>query len=309
MKILVTGGAGFIGSHVVDKYIAAGHEVHVLDNLSTGKKSNLNHAAKLHVADIGSEEARELITAEKFDVINHHAAQISVTASVADPQKDARINIEGLINIITAAIKSQSVKKIIFISSGGAVYGEKQNFPIPETELPEPMSPYAVSKLAGEHYLKCLLNGTGINYTILRYSNVFGPRQDPHGEAGVVAIFSKLMISGKPVNIYGDGSAIRDYVYVKDVAEVNLMALDKVNNQTINVSTAVGTSVNRLFAMMAEILGFDKKPNHLAKRSGELEKSVIDNQKCQELLSFKPVYSFMEGLRETIHYFKMESNQ
>ncbi len=305
MKILVTGGAGFIGSHVVDRFIALGHEVHIFDNLSTGKEENINKAAKFHNVDITGDEAREIILKEKFDVIDHHAAQISVVNSVANPLNDAKANILGTLNIIQAACAAK-VKKMIFISSGGAVYGEKQNFPIGENELPMPQSPYAISKLAGEHYLRVLCQSAGVEYVTLRYSNVFGPRQDPHGEAGVVAIFSKLMISGKIPNIYGDGSAVRDYIYVKDVAEVNAIALEKVKNLEVNVSTAVGTSVNRLFAMMAEIIGFDKKPQYLPKRSGELDTSVIDNRKCIELLDFNPAYHIMEGLRETIHYFRME---
>ncbi|HNY11498.1 MAG TPA: NAD-dependent epimerase/dehydratase family protein, partial [Candidatus Wallbacteria bacterium] len=257
MKILVTGGAGFIGSHVVDRFISLGHEVHIFDNLSTGKEENINKAAKFYKVDITGDEAREIIAKEKYDVIDHHAAQISVVNSVANPLNDAKINILGTLNIIQAAV-SAGVKKMVFISSGGAVYGEKQSFPIGETELPMPQSPYAISKLAGEHYLRVLCQSAGIEYVVLRYSNVFGPRQDPHGEAGVVAIFSKLMISGKIPNIYGDGSAVRDYIYVKDVAEVNAIALEKVKNLEVNVSTAVGTSVNRLFAMMAEIIGFDR---------------------------------------------------
>jgi len=306
MKILVTGGAGFIGSHVVDRYLALGHEVHVADNLSTGKRDNVNKAAKLHEVDICGPEMRSIILKEKFDIINHHAAQISVVNSMVAPEMDAKINVLGLLNVLRACADSKSVRKIIFVSSGGAVYGEKQTFPINESEIPEPLSPYAITKLAGELYVKALCRAAGIRYVILRYANVFGPRQDPHGEAGVVAIFSKLMISGKIPNIYGDGSAVRDYIYVKDVAEVNTLALEGIDNDVINVCTASGTSVNKLFAMMAEILGFDKKPNYLPKRAGELDTSIIDNKKCERLLNFKPVYTIMEGLRETVHYFKME---
>jgi len=306
MKILITGGAGFIGSHIVDKYLSEGHEVHILDNLSSGKIENINRGAKFFKADICSEEAREIIISEKYELINHHAAQISVVESTRNPSKDAKVNILGLLNILNAAGESGSVKKFIFVSSGGAVYGEKQSHPIPETEIPMPLSPYAISKLAGEHYVRAICTAHGIKYLTLRYSNVFGPRQDPHGEAGVVAIFSKLMIAGQQPKIFGDGSAVRDYVYVKDVAEVNFQGIDKLCNDEINVSTGEGTSVNRLFAIMAEILGFDKKPVYMPKRSGELERSIIDNSKLHKLTGFKPHYSIIEGLRETVHYFKIE---
>lgn len=306
MKILVTGGAGFIGSHVVDKYIADGHSVDICDNLSSGKTENLNKAARFFNFDIRSDEVRNLILTEKYDALNHHAAQISVVESTRNPLKDAETNISGLLNILGAAIESGSVKNFIFISSGGAVYGDKKELPIPETELPMPLSPYAISKLAGEHYVRALCTNASINFTVLRYSNVFGPRQDPHGEAGVVAIFSKLMIAGQAPKIYGDGSAVRDYVYVKDVAEINRLALNNPVNKEINVSTAEGTSVNRLFAIMAEIMGFDKKPEHLAKRPGEVDRSIIDNSLLIKTFNFKPYYSIIEGLRETIHYFKIE---
>lgn len=306
MKILVTGGAGFIGSHVVDKYIADGHSVDICDNLSSGKIENLNKAARFFNFDIRSSEARNLILTEKYDALNHHAAQISVVESTRNPLKDAETNISGLLNILGAAIESDSVKNFIFVSSGGAVYGDKKDLPIPETELPMPLSPYAISKLAGEHYVRALCSNSAINFTVLRYSNVFGPRQDPHGEAGVVAIFSKLMIAGQTPKIYGDGSAVRDYVYVKDVAEINRLALNNPVNKEINVSTAEGTSVNRLFAIMAEIMGFDKKPEHLARRPGEVDRSIIDNTRLLKIFNFKPYYSIIEGLRETIHYFKIE---
>jgi len=306
MKVLVTGGAGFIGSHVVDKYIADGHSVDICDNLSSGKIENLNKAARFYNFDIRSAEVRNLILTEKYDAVNHHAAQISVIESTRNPLKDAETNISGLLNILGAVIESGSVKNFIFISSGGAVYGDKSRFPIPETELPMPVSPYAISKLAGEHYVRALCSNAGINFTLLRYSNVFGPRQDPHGEAGVVAIFSKLMIAGRAPEIYGDGTAVRDYVYVKDVAEINRLALTNPANKEINVSTAEGTSVNRLFAIMAEIMGFDKKPEHLPKRPGEVDRSIIDNSLLIKTFNFKPYYNIIEGLRETIHYFKIE---
>ncbi len=306
MRVLVTGGAGFIGSHVVDKYIADGHSVDICDNLSSGKIENLNKAARFYNFDIRSAEVRNLILTEKYDAVNHHAAQISVIESTRNPLKDAETNISGLLNILGAVIESGSVKNFIFISSGGAVYGDKSRFPIPETELPMPVSPYAISKLAGEHYVRALCSNAGINFTLLRYSNVFGPRQDPHGEAGVVAIFSKLMIAGRAPEIYGDGTAVRDYVYVKDVAEINRLALTNPANKEINVSTAEGTSVNRLFAIMAEIMGFDKKPEHLPKRPGEVDRSIIDNSLLIKTFNFKPYYNIIEGLRETIHYFKIE---
>src|SRR3989337_3427321 len=230
MKIMVTGGAGFIGSHVVDAYIKEGHEVLVMDDLSSGKVENLNPKARFVKPDIRSEKAREVILAEKPDIINHHAAQISVPASVEDPFLDADINVKGFLNVLEAGRVSR-VKKVIFISSGGAVYGEGKECPITERCEPTPLSPYAVTKLAGEKYLAFYWNQYGLDYTVLRYSNIYGPRQIPHGEAGVVAIFMERLLSRKPCAVYAfpeePRGMTRDYCYVADVARANVLALGK----------------------------------------------------------------------------------
>src|SRR5262245_6536899 len=252
MNVLVTGGAGFIGSHVTDAFLARGHRVWVLDNLSRGKRANVPEAAQLVVADVADQAAVSALFREaRFDLVLHHAAQVDVRVSVARPDEDARVNLLGLLNLTEAAVAT-GTRRIVYVSSGGVVYGEPEVRPTPETEPKLPMSPYGVSKLAGEHYLFYYSRVRGLEYVALRYSNVYGPRQDPHGEAGVVAIFSTRLLDGTPLTIFGDGEQTRDYVFVGDVVAANLLASEMalpaapadLDAVAYNVGTGVSTSVN-----------------------------------------------------------------
>ena len=247
MKILVTGGAGFIGSNVVDGYVEDGHSVVVADNFFNGKRENLNPAAMFYEVDIRSPRINKIIEKERPEVINHHAAQISVPASVEDPSFDADVNIKGLITMLEASRKN-GVRKVVFISSGGAIYGEADQYPTTEDYPPKPLSPYAITKLASEYYLCYYQHQWGLNYTILRYSNIYGPRQIPHGEAGAVAIFMGLLMNNESCTLYHfpdePSGMIRDYCFVGDVVKANLLALNKGKNDTFNIGT--GKEINTL---------------------------------------------------------------
>lgn len=300
MKILVTGGAGFIGSHVVDAYVAAGHRVTVVDDLSTGRKGNLNPRARFVRADLGSPVLEKVFKEGRFDVVNHHAAQIDVRRSVADPMLDARVNVLGLLHVLELC-RRNAVKKIIFSASGGTYYGECGH-PARETAPPAPLSPYGVAKLAGEHYLRAYRDLHGLRYTVFRYGNVFGPRQDPHGEAGVVAIFCNRLLSGEPVLIFGNGKQQRDYVYVGDVARANLLALRRGVDDVFNIGTGRALSVNDLFAALKKASGvsvpFERRPA----RPGELFRSVLDASKARRALGWSPQVSLEGGLRKTFSF-------
>lgn len=304
MKILVTGGAGFIGSNVVDAFIAAGHEVAIIDNLSTGKRGNINPRAQFFEADIQDAEKLETIV-RKFspDIINHHAAQIDVRKSLTDPVHNALINEIGTLNLLNAAVKAQ-IKKIIFASTGGAIYGEvKEKNGADENHPQEPISPYAITKRSVEMYLYAYKVNEGLNYTIIRYGNVYGPRQDPLGEAGVIAIFCGKMLKGEQPTIYGDGKQLRDYVYVGDVAAANLAVLDKGENEIFNVGTGVGTSVNELFACLAQILKFKQSVNYAPPRAGELFRNVLNCQKAGQGLGWQAKTDIKTGLRKTLEWY------
>ncbi|MFA5034969.1 MAG: NAD-dependent epimerase/dehydratase family protein, partial [Candidatus Margulisiibacteriota bacterium] len=270
MRILVTGGAGFIGSNIVDRYLEAGHEVAVLDDLSTGKERNLNPKAVFFRKDLRDRDLEAVVKDFHPEVVNHLAAQIDVRKSVADPIHNAEINELGTLNLLNAA-RDAKVKKILFSSTGGALYGE-----VPETagageeHAIEPISPYAITKRSVELYLHAYSQLYGLKYTVLRYGNVYGPRQDPLGEAGVIAIFCGKMLKGEVPVIYGDGNQLRDYVYVGDVAEANLLALNKGENQIYNVGTGQGTSVNQIFALLKELFKFDRPVAYEPARAGEL---------------------------------------
>jgi UDP-glucose 4-epimerase len=303
MKIVVTGGAGFIASHIVDAYLARGHEVHIFDDFSTGQRANLNAGAKLYAIDIADPQAARLIEQIKPDVLSHHAAQMDVRRSVADPTFDARVNIIGFINLLEGC-KNAGVKKIIFASSGGAVYGEQEKFPAPESHATQPASPYGVSKRAGELYLAYYHQAYGLDYIALRYANVYGPRQSPHGEAGVVAIFASLLCSGKTPLINGDGRQTRDYVYVEDVVAANLAALDSNFIGAINIGTGVETDVVEIFERLSEAVGGKIPARHGPQKPGEQRRSCLDNRHAAAVLGWRPQVVLAEGLRRTAEYFR-----
>ena len=312
-RILVTGGAGFIGSNVVDAYVQAGHEVSVVDNLSTGKRSNVNPEARFYQLDIRSPEIDELVKRERPDILNHHAAQMSVSCSVSDPLLDADINIKGLLNLLESAVKHK-VKKVIFSSSGGSIYGEVSEYPTSEEYQPRPLSPYAVSKLSSEHYLAYYRHEYGLDYTTLRYGNIYGPRQIPHGEAGVVAIFMDNLLKGKRSTLYhfpGDEAGmVRDYCYVGDVVKANLSALENGSGEVFNIGTGRGTKTLGLYKVILdafkEVMGgvseeLETPARHMA-RPGELSKSCLVVEKARGLLGWVPETDLKEGIRQTLEW-------
>jgi len=303
VKVLVTGGAGFIGSHVVDAFVGAGHEVVVVDDLSTGKRENLNPKARFHRLDVTDPKMVELIRDERPAVLNLHAAQMDVRRSVADPLFDARVNVLGTINCLEGARKA-NVRRVIFVSSGGAVYGEQEAFPAPEAHPTNPVSPYGVSKRSGELYAFFYQAEYQIPFFAMRYANVYGPRQDPHGEAGVVAIFTGKMLRGEPVTINGDGKQTRDYVFVGDVARANLLALEKEPCGPVNVGTGVETDVNRLAQLLLDATGSRSEVKHGPAKQGEQRRSVVDCRKAAEKLGWKPEVSLPDGLGRTVDFFR-----
>lgn len=305
MKVLVTGGAGFIGSHVTDAYIAAGHDVIVVDNLSGGKRENVNPKARFHQLDILDAETAKLIRAERPDVLNHHAAQMDVRKSVADPLFDARVNILGTIGLLQAS-KDAGVKKVLFVSSGGAAYGEQEQFPAPETHPTWPVSPYGVSKRAGELYCHFFFAEYKMPFVAMRYANVYGPRQDPHGEAGVVAIFSGKMLRGEPVTVNGDGKQTRDYVYVGDVARMSLLAVEKDATGPVNVGTGIETDVNQLAAGILAAAGSTSEVQHGPAKGGEQRRSVVDIRRAAEVFGWRPEVSLQDGLARTVEFFRQK---
>lgn len=302
----MTGGAGFIGSNIVDAYIEGGHDVAVIDNLSSGKEDNVNPRARFYRLDIRSPEIDLVFAKEKPDVLNHHAAQIDVRRSVSDPTFDASVNIIGTIGLLQACLK-HGVGRFIFASSGGAIYGEPQNLPADEDIPLDPLAPYGASKVAGEYYLSCYSALYSLKYTALRYGNVYGPRQDPYGEAGVIAIFCQAMIDGEEVRIFGSGEQLRDYIYVGDVVQANLLALERGDNQDINIGTAMGTSVNELFMRLKAILDYKKDAVYYPPRQGELEKIYLANAKALEVLGWQSQVDIQRGLELTAEYFKERS--
>jgi len=302
-RVLVTGGAGFIGSHVSEAYLAEGWEVTALDDLSSGRRENVAEGAEFVEMDIRSPELPELLRRRRFDVVNHHAAQIDVRASVASPRDDASINVDGLLNVLEACRRS-AVERVVYVSSGGVVYGEPDDLPIAEARAKAPVSPYGVTKLTGELYLDYYRIVQGMRSVSLRYSNVYGPRQNPHGEAGVVAIFSRRAIQGRPLIVYGEGEQTRDYVYVKDVARANLVAstleledVGTLDDFAFNVGTGIETSVNDLVGRIIEISGHAEVERQEA-RAGELLRSALDVRKLKST-GWSPECSLTEGLSET----------
>ena len=304
MKILVTGAAGFIGSHVVDTYIANGYEVVALDDLSTGRLSNLNPAATFYKMDVRSPELAEIFARERPDVVNHHAAQMDVRRSVADPLFDADVNILGSINVIENSQKF-GVKRFIYISSGGAVYGEPEYLPCDENHPVKPICQYGASKYTIEHYLYLYHHIYGMNYVILRYANVYGPRQNPHGEAGVVAIFTGQMLANRPILINGDGEQQRDFVFVGDCAHANLLALTTSKVNTVhNIGSGLGSTVNDIYGMLKDIASYEQAPSYGPARLGETRRIYLDTGKAAKQLGWVPSVNLMEGLKTTVAYFQ-----
>ena len=308
MKIIVTGGAGFIGSHIVDAYLKRGHEVHIFDNFVTGQRVNLNDKAELHEVDIADGRAARLVESIKPDLLCHHAAQMDVRHSVADPAFDARVNIIGFINLLEAC-KNAAVKKVIFASSGGAVYGDQEIFPAPENHVTLPASPYGVSKRAGELYLSYYHQAFGLAYIALRYGNVYGPRQSAKGEAGVVAIFLSLLLAGKTPTINGDGKQTRDYVYVGDVVSANLAALDSSFMGAINIGTGVEADVVTVFRHLREALGSALEAQHGSAKPGEQRRSCLDARRAAEVLGWHAQMPLAEGLQRTARYYRETVSQ
>ena len=303
MKILVTGGAGFIGSHVVDQLIAAGHQVIVVDDLSTGRVSNLNRNASFYQLDIRSPELREVFAKEQPEVISHHAAQIDVRQSVANPTLDAEINIIGSIRLAQLASEF-GVRKFIHISSGGASYGEPVYLPCDENHPIQPLSPYGASKYAFELYLYIFKQTTRLDYTILRYPNVYGPRQDPYGEAGVVAIFTGQMLRDEPVKIFGTGEQVRDFVYVSDCAKANLLVLDQGSGRIYNLASGVGTSINQIFYGLKEATGYQFDAMYEPPKPGETFRIYLDASRARQEINWQQDVDLASGLERTVEYFR-----
>jgi UDP-glucose 4-epimerase len=304
MRITVTGGAGFIGSHVVDAYLDAGHEVAILDDLSTGRLENLSPRARFHRVDLRDRAAVEAaVAAERPEVINHHAAQLDVRRSVMDPAFDAAVNLIGLLHLIEAA-RPHGLRRVILASSGGAIYGESPRLPNREEDATEPISPYGVAKLGSERYLHYYAHVFGLPSVWLRYANVYGPRQSPLGEAGVVAIFiTRLLDGGAPV-INGSGMQTRDYVFVGDVVRANLLALDRDYAGPVNIGTGIETDVNQLHALLCDAVGHHPGELHGPAKAGEQLRSVLDARRAGEVLGWRAETPLAEGLRRTVSWFR-----
>ncbi len=307
-RVVVTGGAGFIGSHVADCYLADGYQVTVLDDLSGGTRDNVPADAEFIHADVGSPEAREAVARGKFDVLNHHAAQMDVRVSVADPAFDARVNIMGLLNLLEGA-REGGTQRVVFASSGGVVYGESGDLPHREQAPKLPLSPYGVSKLASEYYLAVYAQLYGMQVVPLRYANVYGPRQNVHGEAGVVAIFCNCLRQGKTITVYGDGAQTRDYVFVSDVARANLAAthwsappVDSIDSIATNVGTGIETSVNTLVQALFNATGRSVPVQHAPSRPGELLRSSVSVDQGRKRFGWCPEVTLAEGLAQTFEW-------
>lgn len=306
--ILVTGGAGFIGSHVVDAYVSKGHDVIVVDDLSSGSPEFLNPAAIFYNLDVRSRQLEELFEEHSIDVVNHHAAQIDVRKSVDDPLYDAEINIRGAINLLELSVKYK-VKKFIFSSTGGAIYGTPQTLPADETCIPRPECPYGASKFCVEQYVMLFSRMYKLGYTIFRYPNVYGPRQSPEGEAGVCSILAGKMLAGETPTLYGHGKAFRDYVYVSDIASANLLALEKGNHQTLNLGSCKAVSVKELYDIIAELTGYTGKPVLKPLRPGEIQGIYITGDLAAAELAWKPKVALKDGLAKTVAFIQERPKQ
>jgi UDP-glucose 4-epimerase len=302
MRILVTGGAGFIGSHVADRMVALGHSVGVLDDLSTGFREFVPPAARFFHVDLADAAAIDRCLAEfQPEVVIHHAAQIDVRKSVEDPRRDAAINILGSLALLESAVR-HGVRKVIYASTGGALYGEGRSLPATEDHPVNPEAPYGASKHTVEHYLYIWKLLHKLDYTVLRYPNVYGPRQNPHGEAGVNAIFIGLMLEGRRPKIFGTGDQVRDYLHVDDVVWANELALDRGSGEIVNIGTGVGTSVNQIFATLKDLLEFAGEPIYEGARPGEVQRIYLDATRARQVLGWQPRVEFREGLRRTVEW-------
>jgi UDP-glucose 4-epimerase len=311
-RVLVTGGAGFIGSHIAQAYLAGGWEVVVLDDLSRGKERNIPSGARFVRADVRSPEARRVLAEGGFTVLNHHAAQIDVRVSVDEPALDAAINVVGLVNLLDGA-GAGGVRRVVFASSGGVVYGDPEVVPTPETAPKAPISPYGVSKLAGEYYMRALAALRGFEAVAMRYANVFGPRQDPKSEAGVVSIFVSRLLENRPLTVFGNGQQTRDYVFVRDVARANVLAStaavpagDGIDATAFNIATAKQTNVLELAEMVGRVMGQKPEIEFAPARAGELFRSSLDVSKARKVLGWKPEVGFDDGLPQLVDWFRKE---
>jgi len=302
MKVLVTGGAGFIGSHIVETLLTAGHTVAVVDDLSTGKRHHVPEGVPFYHLDVRDPALADVFAAEQPEIVSHQAGHVSVPGSIADPMHDASVNVVGMVNVLEQA-RRYGTRKIVYASSV-AVYGHPVSLPVLETHPAHPLSPYGLSKWIGERYIELFHALYGLQFTVLRYANVYGPRQDPHGEAGVVSIFVSRMLAGEPVTIYDDGEQTRDFVYVWDVATANLRALEHGNGGIYNVGTGRGTSVNRLFRTLCDLTGYPYEPQYGSPRPGDVRHSVLDSTRAAAELGWRAEIPLTEGLAQTVEYFR-----
>jgi UDP-glucose 4-epimerase len=302
MRVSVTGGAGFIGSHIVDLLLAQGHQVSVIDNLATGARCNVDQRARFFQLDVRSRRLHAVIRAEQPEVICHQAAQMSVKASTDDPRHDAEVNVLGLLNVLQASVAC-GVRRIVFASSG-ATYGNPAHLPLDEHEPQRPASPYGISKLAGEHYLDYFLHDFGLESVALRYGNVYGPRQDGRGEAGVIAIFTRQLLAGDAPVIHWDGEQVRDYVFVRDVAYANVAAMTKPVTGAICIATGVATSVNRIYRLVCEALEMSVKPDYGPRRAGDVRAAYFNIARAREALDWSPAVTLTDGIAQTVRWLR-----
>ena len=307
-KALVTGGAGFIGSHLVDGLLSRGYDVAVVDNLSSGQLRNLNHQATFYHAELNDARLNQIVQRERPEIVFHLAAQSSVRQSAIDPVADADANVMGTIRLIAAAA-AEGVEKFVFSSTGGAIYGDPETIPCNEHTPVNPLTPYALSKYVGEQYLELFHETYGLDYTILRYANVYGPGQNPDGEAGVIAIFTGMMLGDRRPQIFGDGLQERDFIYVSDVVQANLAAINRGHGKTYNIGTGQQVSVARIYEMLQEITGFDQEPDYRPRRTGEVLHIALDSTRAEKELRWSPEVSLEEGLRRSVDYVRAALSQ